>query len=507
MVSALQAAGPALLVIVLAWKLSQGKPRQRLPPGPPLSWSEAKNIWSLEYPYLQFTDWARKYGDIYIFKALGDTNIVLTSARAVKEVLDKHGALTGGRPQVILQNMVIRDVLIAHLDIETDHWKRGNKALHYFFTAEAVANHLPAQQAECTKFCYDLLDKPEDLVKHLTKAVASISLSLVYGKTIATYENSLAEEFHAFTSMQTNIMNIDSSWPDFILDNLPWAIAPWGSLCKRTRKAYDDFFDPLLEDCEQKQKAGMGNGCYMEYLLDNQVKFGLAREDLSGLALSLMEGYETSAMFLRSFIYTLITFQACQKRAQEEMDRVVGSNRLPVAEDFKDLPYLDALIKEHHRYRPLIPYGAVHKATGTVVYENYSVEPGDVILSNTWGINRDPELYDDAETFKPERYLASEFGTSPGADTSDFRGDWIFGSGRRKCPGYELGQRFVQISVMQLVWAFSFEKDSSVKYGNRLAEDINNYQSGPYMYPKDFTCKTIPRDKERAALLRSAVSS
>lgn len=40
------------------------------------------------------------------------------------------------------------------------------------------------------------------------------------------------------------------------------------------------------------------------------------------------------------------------------------------------------------------------------------------------------ELYDDPETFKPERYLKSEFGTRPGADTSDFRGDWIFGSGR-----------------------------------------------------------------------------
>jgi hypothetical protein len=51
------------------------------------------------------------------FKALGDTNIVLSSARAVKEVLDKHGAITGARPQVVLQNAAIRDVLIAHLDV------------------------------------------------------------------------------------------------------------------------------------------------------------------------------------------------------------------------------------------------------------------------------------------------------------------------------------------------------------------------------------------------------
>lgn len=59
-----------------------------------------------------------------------------------------------------------------------------------------------------------------------------------------------------------------------------------------------------------------------------------------------MEGYETSAMFLRSFLYTIMTFKACQKRAQEEMDRVVGNNRLPAADDFKNLVYLDALVKE-----------------------------------------------------------------------------------------------------------------------------------------------------------------
>jgi hypothetical protein len=47
-----------------------------------------------------------------------------------------------------------------------------------------------------------------------------------------------------------------------------------------------------------------------------------------------------------------------------------------------------------------------------------------------YGLTSIIELYDDAESFKPERYLGSEFGTRPDADTSDFRGDWIFGSGR-----------------------------------------------------------------------------
>jgi hypothetical protein len=103
----------------------------------------------------------------------------------------------------------------------------------------------------------------------------------VYGKTVPAYENSLAESFHAFTAIQTELMNVDSAWPDFILRHLPWSIAPWGGLCKRVRKNYDDFFDPLLNECEKNHRAGLGNGCYMEYLIDNQTKFGLTRDDLS----------------------------------------------------------------------------------------------------------------------------------------------------------------------------------------------------------------------------------
>ena len=59
-----------------------------------------------------------------------------------------------------------------------------------------------------------------------------------------------------------------------------------------------------------------------------------------------MEGYDTSGMFVMSFVFTLITFPDCQKRAQEEMDLIVGTGRLPELSDFKTLRYLSALINE-----------------------------------------------------------------------------------------------------------------------------------------------------------------
>jgi cytochrome P450 len=50
----------------------------------------------------------------------------------------------------------------------------------------------------------------------------------------------------------------------------------------------------------------------------------------------------------------------CQERARKEIDAVVGMGRLPAAEDFPNLPYLDALIKETLRFRPQFPMGVPH---------------------------------------------------------------------------------------------------------------------------------------------------
>ncbi|KAF8817266.1 cytochrome P450 [Phlegmacium glaucopus] len=492
-----------LLVLCLAFGLAVNRAqRSSATQGPSLSWSESRKIWTAGFPYIWFTTWAKKYGDIYMFKARGERTIILTSARTVKGLLNKHGAITGGRPQVLLQNRVT-DAFLAHLDSDSEFWKRGNRALHHFFTPEAADQQVPTQQTECVKLCSDLLVRPEDLTKHVLRTLASISLSLIFGKTCPTYENSLTESFHQFTSMQMEIWNVESSWPHLLLRYTPWMIAPWRGLCDKARKTYIDFLDPLISECETAHSNGQRSGCYMEYLLDNQAKFELNREELCGLALSLMEGYDTSGMFVMSFVFTLMTFPECQKRAQEEMDRIVGTGRLPELSDFQKLPYLSALVNEHHRFRPMIPYSGAHKATGSCVYDGIDVQQGDVIILNAWGINRDSDLYDEPELFNPERYLTSQLGTKLGANTTDLRLDWIFGSGRRKCPGYEPGQKFMIISAMLLIWSFSFERHPSDGPENGLAEDLNNYTSGPYLTPKEFQYKVIPRSKERSSLLKA----
>ena len=57
-------------------------------------------------------------------------------------------------------------------------------------------------------------------------------------------------------------------------------------------------------------------------------------------------GSDTTASFLQTVILALVAFPEVQKKAQEEMDRVVGNDRAPTIEDVEHLPYIQAIIKE-----------------------------------------------------------------------------------------------------------------------------------------------------------------
>lgn len=54
-------------------------------------------------------------------------------------------------------------------------------------------------------------------------------------------------------------------------------------------------------------------------------------------------------------VLAVTAFPETQRKAQEELDRVVGRNRAPEWEDLEDLPYIRALVKEVHRFRPVAP--------------------------------------------------------------------------------------------------------------------------------------------------------
>jgi cytochrome P450 len=60
---------------------------------------------------------------------------------------------------------------------------------------------------------------------------------------------------------------------------------------------------------------------------------------------------------LMVFILSMVLYPDVQKRAQAEIDSVIGTDRLPTFEDRASLPYVDAILRETLRWQPILPLG------------------------------------------------------------------------------------------------------------------------------------------------------
>lgn len=73
-----------------------------------------------------------------------------------------------------------------------------------------------------------------------------------------------------------------------------------------------------------------------------------------------------------------------QKKAQQELDAVVGAGRLPDFSDRPSLPYVNALVKELLRWHPSVPMGVPHATISDDEYNGYFIPGGSTVLVNIW---------------------------------------------------------------------------------------------------------------------------
>ncbi|KAF8816039.1 putative cytochrome P450 monooxygenase [Phlegmacium glaucopus] len=497
------------LAVLGYWLWGLGRRESHLPPGPPTK-PIIGNVHLLPKSFLQlqFAAWAREYGAVFSIKVFNSTMIVLSSPSAVKDILDKAGSLTAGRPRSLMQ--VTMDNLYMPMEsASTDIWRRGRKALQMFLTAEAIDRHLPTQEAESIQLLHDLLTSPEELYTHIVRTTASLIASLVYGKRFPVFKGTEAEVYAHAVKLANEISDTARFPP---VEIVPWIqyiprwLAPWTSHCDLMKLVRNGLYDSLLDQCDQAIKMGRSTGCYIEKVLDRQEELGLSRRDISSLGASLMDaGAETSASFLQAFVLSLLSYPECQQRIQTEIDTIIGSGRMPNLTDYETLPYLQAFVNEIHRFRPLMPLALPHMATEDIPYMGHVIPKGSMLFMNTWSIMHDPDLFEEPETFRPERFLESRFGTKPGAEVMDFRDNFGFGAGRRICPGERMGRRTTALNAMNLVWAFEF---SPLNASEPFDLATNRYlEPGIELAPKPFVCDVKVRDDKRAALIRSSFSA
>ncbi|KAK9104262.1 hypothetical protein Scep_021106 [Stephania cephalantha] len=135
--------------------------------------------------------------------------------------------------------------------------------------------------------------------------------------------------------------------------------------------------------------------------------------------------------------------------------------------DLKNLPYLHACIKETFRLHSPVTLLIPHRATETCQVMNYTIPKDSQILINTYAIQRDPEVWEDPSSFRPERFMNS----SMDYQGNDFR--YIpFGAGRRICPALSFASKVTRLVLASLVHNFEWSLPEGTKPAELDMEDI-----------------------------------
>ncbi|KAJ6564685.1 cytochrome P450 [Mycena capillaripes] len=495
----------ALCAALLLKKI--GSREAGLPPGPPtIPLLGNLHIFPTEFAHYKFTEWAQEYGGIYSLKVGPNTAIVLTDAAAVKELLDRRSATTADRPSLHIPYMVTGGLHMVFAQGTSSTWKTQRRAAATILTSQATARHLPIQRAEATQLLHDILHSPESFFTDIRRYSISVILSVLYGRRVPRYD---APEITRFFEVvrQWNVLVEPGAGPPVdilpLLKFVPERWAKWRRDCNRVRGLQRAQYFGLLEETRKRVRQGDENGSYMEEVLTRKNEWGMDDEMAAYFGGALLEtGSDTTSTFLQSLVLALVAYPDAQKKAHEEIDRIVGEHRMPTLDDLEHMPYVRAIILETHRFRPMAPLAIPHATTTAEEYKGYIIPKGAIIFANVWGIFHDAALYDDPENFVPDRYLLTENGTKLGVDGSALRHTYAFGFGRRLCPGLHLAQNSINLNTMNLLWAFDF-KPALDANGNPVAPDIWAYNKGAATIPKPFKCLITPRTSERARIIES----
>lgn len=235
-----------------------------------------------------------------------------------------------------------------------------------------------------------------------------------------------------------------------------------------------------------------------ELLRASQQDKTISDEDMQWTAASLYgAGVDTTSSTLRAFFLAMSVFPDVQRRAQQEIDEVVGRSRLPRHQDRAGLPYVNAVVRESLRWLPSAPLGVPHAAQADGEVRGFRVPRGAVLMHSTWWFSRDPAVYHEPERFMPERYLAPLHEPDPAG--------FVFGFGRRICIGRRLAESTLFLAIAKTLATFDIGKGRDAQ-GLEIEPEIG-IGPGAVASPVPFSVTVKPRNEAVVDLVRSVESA
>lgn len=339
----------------------------------------------------RYTELAKQYGGLYTVKAGHHTIAVITDRRIVRELIEERGSTASNRPSsYIIQHLIGKNDHLLTLQYG-QNWRVIRKLIHQHFTDSMCDKaHVHLQHAEGVQMLRDFIVDPDNHMQHPRRYSCSIMTStsmlrlsqsllprllimIVYGVRIPSIKSTYMEHLYEMLDTFTALLELGATPPVDFYPFLKWIperfLGNWRTRSYHVKGIMESLHQGMYKhvlarraSVHEKEKATrIKSPSLMDKIFDVREDLNFSTHKLSFIGGGLVEGgSETPACMILTFIGAMTKWPSIQKRAQAEIDSIIGEDRSPTWADYARLPYVAAIVKECSRWRPVAPLGMPH---------------------------------------------------------------------------------------------------------------------------------------------------
>ncbi|PSN73010.1 putative cytochrome P450 [Corynespora cassiicola Philippines] len=471
-----------------------------LPPGPPTEpiFGNLRQMPKFSQ-WNRFIEWGRQYGPVLSIMKGSRPYVIVNDPEAARELFVKLGQSSSGRLNSHTE-LAIRGGNNYPMS-DGPLWRVARRQWHSMLNVASAKKYLPYQTLEATKLMCDMLESPQDFQRHVPRYSNSVSLSMTEGYRVASSDDPVvAKTLAEFDNFAVYLQAAD--WANFfpLLWKLPTLFSPPK---KQGWNVYQSFIETNWNRFLKSKTSDLPS--FYQVIGQAQQSLGISDEQALSMGESLLlAGTETTATSVRAWLAAMALFPEKQRKAQEEIDRVIGNDRLPGDGDAVNLVYVRQMVQELHRWATVAPLGITHAASKPIEWRGYTIPQGAGLIYNTMAIHFNEERYPEPQSFVPERWegkleMAAE--NSVGVSSELF----TFGAGRRICPGQHLAERSIFLVISNFLWAFEISQAVDAD-GKKKPIRTDETKPGIARAFPEFEVSIKPRSEERARIIEETWS-
>ncbi|GAB4858013.1 hypothetical protein Ancab_040536 [Ancistrocladus abbreviatus] len=450
-----------LLLLVLKFVVPSRNTKSNLPPSPTMLPIIGNLHQMSKMPHLTFSRMAKKLGPIFFLQLGNIPTVVISSASLAKEVLKTQDHAFASRPKLLMAKRIIYDCLDIGFCPSSPNWRNLRRiCIVELLSPRMVQAYEYVRKEEVSRLVQRVAASSPgtvNLSKMLSQYAKDVLCRVVLGRNYTAKGDFDRHRFPEMLEEMKELLGLLSIGEFFPSMEFLDILTGQRSRADKLFQNFDTFLNEVIDEHLDPERVKPKEKDLLDVLLsiqkDGTSDIPLTMNNIKAVLMDMfVAGTDTTFITLDWAMTELLMNPSIMKKVQAEVRSILGERKLVSQSDLRQMHYLRAVVKETFRMHPAVPLLLPRESVDDATLNGYQIPAKTRVFVNAWAIGRDPQLWEDPNTFSPDRFMDSDI---------DFKGlnfELIpFGAGRRVCPGLTFGLASIETGLAQLLHAFDWE--------------------------------------------------